>query len=53
MQAILACSLITKAPSLNAKCHGCENHENKNQKDIGLSLNSKHDTNEPKQEHKY
>jgi len=44
--------LITKVPSLNVERHGHENHENKYQKDIGLSLNLKHKTKEPKQEHK-
>jgi len=42
---------FTKAPSLNVECHGRQNHEKKYQKDIGLSLNSKHKTKEPKQEH--
>jgi hypothetical protein len=48
LQVILACYLIIKVPSLNVDCYGHENHEKKNQKDIGLSLNSKHKTKEPK-----
>jgi hypothetical protein len=43
---------FTKAPNLNVECHGHQNHENKYQNCIGLSLNLKHKTKEPKQEHK-